>query len=157
VYTVLEEWVMFVKGVPVPQGSTRAFVPKSGRMMGRPVITTTAKGLAAWRTLVALRAQEFNDPAFPIEGPVSLKLRFFLPRPKSEPKRRATFPDRKPDLDKCARGVLDALTGICYRDDAQVVFLEAYKFWAQDPHASPGWRSPPGVRILLQSIEREVH
>jgi Holliday junction resolvase RusA-like endonuclease len=153
-YETVREWAMFVKGVPVAQGSTRAFVPKTGRMQGRPIITTTSKGLAAWRTLVALRAQEFRDDAFPIEGPVSLELRFFLPRPKSEPKRRATFPDRLPDCDKLVRAVFDALEGVCYRRDSQVVHVDAWKFWADDPHASPRWRSPPGVFILFRSIER---
>jgi crossover junction endodeoxyribonuclease RusA len=153
-YETVREWAMFVKGVPVAQGSTRAFVPKTGRMAGRPIITTTAKGLAAWRTLVALRAQEFRDDAFPLVGPVSLELRFFIPRPKSEPKSRATFPDRLPDCDKLVRAVFDALEGVCYRRDSQVVHVDAWKFWADDPHASPGWRSPPGVSILFRSIER---
>lgn len=153
-YVSLHEWTMFVKGEPVPQGSTRAYVPKSGKMAGRPIITTTAKGLPAWRTIVQLSAQQFAEPRFPLEGPVALELRFFLPRPKSEPKRRATFPDRRPDCDKLVRAVLDALTHIVYRDDAQVVHVHAWKFWADDPHASPRWRQPPGVSILLRSIAR---
>ena len=34
-----------------------------------------------------------------------------------------------PDLDKLVRAVLDALTGVCYKDDSQVVYIETEKVW----------------------------
>jgi Holliday junction resolvase RusA-like endonuclease len=36
---------------------------------------------------------------------------------------------KSPDLDKLVRGVLDALTTLCYVDDSQVVKLDAEKVW----------------------------
>ena len=59
-----------VHGLPAPQGSTRAFVVK-----GKPIITSTAKGLSAWRRLVADVAQDFA-PEQPWEGPVGIDLHF---------------------------------------------------------------------------------
>jgi Holliday junction resolvase RusA-like endonuclease len=59
-------------------------------------------------------------------GPVKVQITFHLPRPKSRPKRH-THPDVRPDLDKLQRAVLDALTGIAWRDDAQVCAIAAEK------------------------------
>jgi len=36
---------------------------------------------------------------------------------------------KTPDLDKLVRGVLDALTGVCYVDDSQVTTIECEKVW----------------------------
>src|SRR3989337_562709 len=110
-----------VRGLPATQGSTRAFVVK-----GKPIITTTTKGLAAWRRLVADGTQN-HAPQELWGGPISMRLHFGLPKPKSAPKTKRTWPDKRPDLDKLVRAVLDALTGIVFRDDAQVVRMFASK------------------------------
>lgn len=110
-----------VHGLPVPQGSTKAFVVK-----GRPVITSTAKGLSSWRRLVADVAQRFA-PDEPWEGPVGIELHFGIPKPKSAPKRRRVWPDKRPDLDKLCRSVLDSLTYVIFADDSQVVDISATK------------------------------
>ena len=153
-----------VRGEAVPQGSTRAFIPKG---WSRPVITTTAKGLGAWRRLVADQAQA-HAPPVPWDVGVSVRLTFYLPRPKSEPKRRRTYPARRPDIDKCARAVLDALTSVFWDDDSRVLVLHAEKRWANDPFAmiasGPPWREggpfqyPPGVLIEAWPVEEgETH
>ncbi len=124
-----------VRGIPKPQGSMRAFVVK-----GRPIITSSTKGLKAWRNLVALAAQA-KAPQELIEGPLHIDLDFKLPKPKSEPKRKRTWPSRRPDLDKLIRAILDALTGIVFRDDSQVISIYAAKDWGT-----------PGVEIHIFQI-----
>jgi len=124
-----------VHGLPIPQGSTRAFV-----VNGRPVITSTAKGLAAWRRLVADVAQGYAPPKI-WDGPVGIELHFGLPKPKSAPKRRRVWPDKRPDLDKLTRAVLDALTYVVFSDDSQVVELHASKDYG-----------PPGVVVEVRKI-----
>lgn len=47
-----------VRGVPVPQGSTKAFVVK-----GRAVTTNKTPGLVAWRTAIADEARRVAPPA----------------------------------------------------------------------------------------------
>src|SRR5207249_11900094 len=64
-----------VHGLPAPQGSTRAFVVKA-----KPIITSTAKGLSAWRRLVADAAQA-SAPEQPWQGPVGTHLRIGTPKP----------------------------------------------------------------------------
>lgn len=128
--------IMFqVHGLPAPQGSTRAFVVK-----GKPIITSTAKGLSAWRRLVADVAQDFA-PEQPWQGPVGIDLHFGLPKPKSAPKTRRVWPDKRPDLDKLTRAVLDALTYVVFADDSQVVEIRATKDYGA-----------PGVAVEVHRI-----
>jgi len=66
-------------------------------------------------------------------GPVHVDLIFWLPKPASLPKRRPSAPTKKPDLDKLARSVLDALTGVLWHDDAQVIGILASKVYGDRP------------------------
>ena len=108
-------------GAPEPQGSARAFVRG-----GRAVVTSDNPDLHGWRQVVAWAAQQ-HRPAEVIRGPVRVRLRFYLTRPASVSERRRPRPIVKPDLDKLTRAVLDALTGIVWADDSQVVEVEASK------------------------------
>jgi Holliday junction resolvase RusA-like endonuclease len=62
-----------------------------------------------------------------LEGPLVLEFVFFRPRPAAHFGRRGLrpsapeFPTTRPDVLKLARAVKDALTGVVWRDDAQVV------------------------------------
>jgi len=67
-------------------------------------------------------------------GRVRVALAFGLPKPKSAPKRRPSYPIKKrDDLDKLCRAVLDALTGVLWRDDGQVTDLSAGKAYWERP------------------------
>jgi Holliday junction resolvase RusA-like endonuclease len=110
-----------VFGHPEPQGSTRAFIPKGWK---RPIITTANPKMKPWRQQISGAA--FDLVGDVLEGPVSLTLQFFLAKPPSAPKKRWA-PEVKPDLDKLVRAVEDALTGILYKDDAQIVQVSATK------------------------------
>lgn len=124
----------FAAGIPVPQGSMRAFV-----QAGRPVLTSTAKGLGLWRETIRGAAQPF---AGLIEGGIAVELTFYLPRPKSLPRSRIVQHAKRPDLDKLIRAALDALTGVLWHDDAQVCCI-----WAAKLYAAPDARI--GVRVVV--------
>jgi len=132
----------FVAGDPVPQGSVRAFTPKRG---GRPILTSDNRGLKGWRNRIATEAQRASDSM--TSGPVMVEAHFRLVRPKSRP-RRDQWPDRKPDVDKLLRAVLDGLTGILIEDDNQVCSAVAFK-----TYATPG--EQPGARIVLRPLWAE--
>lgn len=125
-----------VQGLPRTQGSMRAFVPK-GRSW--PVVVhEKGRELESWRSLVAGEARRVA-PSEPWAGPVSLDVVFLLPRPgghygsgrNAERLRPAAplLPACKPDLDKLLRGIGDALRGVLYRDDAQLVDVRARKVY----------------------------
>jgi crossover junction endodeoxyribonuclease RusA len=128
-----------VIGHAQPQGSTKAFMPKGARY---PVVTSDNPNLKQWRQLVAYAAQQ-HAAAGPMSGGVRVTLDFALQRPRSLPKRTSQHL-KKPDIDKLARAVLDALTGILFVDDSEVIRLTVKKQYAA-PH------QPPGVLITVAS------
>ena len=111
-----------VFGESIPQGSHRAFMRPG---MRHPVITESNKRLYAWRQLVAAEAQRHAGE--PFAGAVSVTLAFYLPRPKRLAKRGMQLHTKRPDLDKACRAILDALTGILWHDDSQVIEIRATK------------------------------
>lgn len=122
------EQEIFVRGIPQPQGSVRAF---RNRKTGQPIIVCKTRSTGEWRQAIkAVLSLDWTGPA--IDGPVRLSLVFRLPRPASAPKKRI-LPERRPDLDKLVRAVLDALRGIVYVDDARVVELVARKVYSPEP------------------------
>lgn len=118
-----------VFGVAQPQGSAKAFMRKGARF---PIVTSDNPQLKGWRQLVAHAASQAlhqTTGGVFIEGPVRLCAGFYLPRPKSlggKPRAHMT----RPDVDKLARAIGDALTGVVWRDDSQVVQLKVEKQYA---------------------------
>lgn len=121
------ELVFTVYGVAQPQGSAKAFMPKGARF---PVVTSDNPQLKGWRQLVAHAASHaLHGAGMLADGPVRICAAFYLPRPKAlggKPKAHLT----RPDVDKLARAIGDALTGVVWRDDAQVVQLKVTKQYA---------------------------
>jgi Holliday junction resolvase RusA-like endonuclease len=141
-----------VYGEAQPQGSAKAFIPKG---WARPIITSDNPALKGWRQLVAeaanhaLGALAPADRALLLAG-VRLSIAFYLPRPKSLPK-RATAHTKKPDIDKLVRSCCDSLSSIVFRDDSQVCELVAVKHYAAEgqPPRVEIWIEPtPGVVAL---------
>jgi len=62
-----------------------------------------------------------------LTGPLKMDVIFYLRRPKSV---KLKYPDKRPDLDNYVKAIGDALEGICYLDDAQVVTSCASKMYA---------------------------
>ena len=42
-------------------------------------------------------------------------------------------PIKKPDCDNIAKIILDALNGIAFHDDSQIVTLEVFKYYSERP------------------------
>lgn len=89
----------------------------------------SSKRVKPWRADVKAAAEKmFTEAGFaPFDGPVSVSLAFVMPRPKSAPKSKHVPAVKRPDVDKLARAVLDALTGVAFVDDSQVIELAASK------------------------------
>lgn len=120
----------FVPGVPIPKGSTKAFPFK--RKNGKLGVAVTAANdkLKPWQNAIAEIAKNklsWNGEVWP--GAVSMTALFYLPRPKSL-KQSVLFHLKKPDLDKLARAVGDALVGIAYVDDSQIIAWHKSKTYA---------------------------
>ena len=125
-----------VYGVAAPKGSAKAFMPKGARF---PIVTHDSPKTKPWQQLVADRASAALEPSggAMFDGALALSVTFYLPRPKSLPK-RVTEHVTRPDLDKLVRAVKDALTKVAWQDDGQVVHVNATKRFAAvgaAPHA----------------------
>jgi crossover junction endodeoxyribonuclease RusA len=122
-----------VYGVPVPQGSSRAFIPKG---WSRPIITAANSKTKPWRQEIAGTCKNVLGGSTPAgsDRPVSVKIAFYFDRPKST-KKSVRYKTTKPDLDKLARAVLDALTGIAFDDDSQVTNLALSKHFGSPARA----------------------
>lgn len=79
-----------------------------------------------------------------LAGPLEAEMDFYLPRPKSAPK-RVVYPTTKPDATNLIKGTEDALKGIVFSDDSQIVRLRIAKLFADAV-------STPGVYIRLEEI-----
>ncbi len=140
------ECYFHVHGLPAPQGSKRH--------VGRGVMIESSKRVAPWREAVkwaaieTMRAQRITRP---LDGPLSVRMVFALPRPASAPRSRR-HPDRKPDLDKLLRSTMDALTDAgLIADDARVVeFTRLAKVYAFD---GPGGVDFVGAVIHVAMME----
>lgn len=130
---------VWVPGLPRPQGSMRAI------RMGNHVrmVNSAHDDLLAWRSALASHLAHVMGDMPPLDVACGLRADFYLPRPASAPKRRI-HPDRKPDLDKLTRAVLDSLTGIAVVDDARIVSASVQKHYAVD--------HPIGAHIALWPI-----
>jgi crossover junction endodeoxyribonuclease RusA len=113
-----------VIGRPSPQGSKKS--------IGNNRFVESSKFLPAWRKAVRVAAEEAVTASMwaRVSGPVELEVMFYLDRPSSISKTKRPQPTVAPDLDKLVRGVGDALTGVVYDDDSQVIRCLAWKVYA---------------------------
>ena len=113
-----------VLGRPAPQGSKKS--------IGNNRFVEASKFLPAWRKAVRGAAEfavSVNGWAR-TSGPVELEVMFYLERPSTVTVTKRPHPIVPPDVDKLIRGVGDALTGVVYDDDSQIIRVLAWKVYA---------------------------
>jgi len=129
-----------VKGQPQAQGRARASYQGHNPMTGRAVIRhIDPEKSKSWKNLIGWSMVN-QQPEMIAEGPIWFFASFRLRRPKSL-KKSIQSHVTKPDQDNLQKAVKDALKGICWRDDSQVVLGIARK-----RYASPG---DEGVTIYI--------
>lgn len=124
---------------PIPQGSMSGVC--TTKADGSPVTVLKADNprTHAYRNQVgfaALKARAdagIHEVFAAAQLPVRLAMTFVFERPKSVHASR-TRPTVKPDYDKLARSTADALTGILWVDDGQVVDAEIHKIYGAPAH-----------------------
>lgn len=76
-------------------------------------------------------------------APIQIKITAYFKKAKTN---KMDFPTLKPDADNIAKAVCDAINGIAYRDDKQVICLSVCKVWAED-----------GIEKVVVEIEELIH
>ena len=140
-----------VPGVPATKGSWRPIKLKSGKVFMKP----DAPRYGSWTADVKSAAMAAGVKCQET-GTLQMTLTFFMQRPKDHyrksggvPLVKITAPNfhgKKPDGDKLERCIMDALTGIAYKDDSQVAVLKWEKRYPLDTRLH-------GVRIEIKPLE----
>ena len=144
-----------VLGHSQPAGSKRAFaragkvavVDDNPRSTDWKQEVRGAAGLAMW---------DANLAGDLIDGPLLLVAEFVLARPQGHfgtgRNRKRVRPSAplhpavRPDTTKLLRAVEDALTGVVWRDDAQIV----------TQHATKRYGAPERVDVIVKTLDRHV-
>jgi Holliday junction resolvase RusA-like endonuclease len=150
-----------VPGKAQPAGSKSAFVPKN-KKTGQPYkdkhgriivnVVDANPNTKDWQKQVAQVASQVWGERQLLTMPLAVQFVIYKVRTKNhygtgrnadqlKPDAPA-YPASAPDVLKLARGIEDALTGIVYRDDAQIVHEELRKEWGE--HA--------GVQITIATM-----
>lgn len=126
-------------------------IPGKPKGKGRPrVNTTTHRAYTPEDTRQYERTVQYSYiNAYPVaeerfhKGAIRVQINAYFPIPVSWPqwkKRKAMegkfLPLTKPDTDNIAKAVLDALNGLAYTDDSQVVALTVNKLYAERGHVA---------------------
>jgi Holliday junction resolvase RusA-like endonuclease len=122
----------FVPGAP--QGKGRARVA----MIAGHARAYTPEKTASYESLIKAQYHLMYPGELPILGEVNMEIRAWFEIPKSTSGKKAAAmlrqdinPTKKPDSDNIAKCVCDALNGIAYRDDTQIINLHISKRYAE--------------------------
>ena len=103
------------------QGKQRPRFTRAGRCY-------TPKATADYEAAISAAFRDQCGWFYAASEPVAVSVDVFRALPKSRPKSVAAEADTaRPDLDNVVKVVLDALNGLAYADDAQVVEIHATK------------------------------
>jgi Holliday junction resolvase RusA-like endonuclease len=128
-----------ILGKPAPRGSKRAFpIRRKDGSLGVVVSDETGERGRLWMAMVREAARGALPPNWVVHsGPVKLFVVFHRSRPKAHYTTKGAVkpsapahPTVKPDLTKLLRALEDALTGIVWRDDSQIIYQAASKEYA---------------------------
>lgn len=132
-----------VPGQPVGKGRARI-----GKVNGYARMFTPAKTVSYESTVALFAAQAMAGRPL-LTGPVNMQMRVDFAIPASWPmkKQRAAeagliLPAVKPDADNLAKAICDAINGVVWKDDVQVVDLVVKKRYSVQP----------GVAVRVETV-----
>ena len=122
-----------IPGKPVAQGRPRA------ARRGNRIMMYDPKPSKDYKEYVAKIAKEYA-PEEPTEAALGVQMKIYREIPKSTTKKDRRLineglkrPVVRPDTDNYTKAILDALNGIIYKDDSQIVDLKASKYYSDNP------------------------
>lgn len=122
-----------IPGEPVPKGRPRVDFTRKR--------TYTPQRTVEYENLVRLMYNEQTDRRYfdrNCELAMRIDARFSIPKSASKRIRREmeigiSRPKKKPDLDNVLKSIADALNGLAYYDDSQIVYVEVTKRYSEQP------------------------
>ena len=127
-----------VQTKPVPQARPRFFIRKHGQknIVGAydPAQCKSFKEVIAWHARLKMRERGIREAT---KAPIAISLIFGMGRSAE-----GAYHTKRPDIDNLAKAVKDALKGIVYADDSQIVEAHLFKQYGR-----------PEVRIEIKTLE----
>lgn len=114
-----------VHGKSATKGSSVSFLGEAGAV----VTKADNRRLGEWTQAVAWSAKVAGVRRIPKPRAAGVRLVLVFPRPPRVSVAARPYMTVPPDVDKCLRAALDALTGIAYDDDAQIVVSSQIKVY----------------------------
>jgi Holliday junction resolvase RusA-like endonuclease len=140
----LSTYTAVILGEPVAQGR-----PRFSRQGGFVKAYDPAKS-RDYKSYVRMIAAQ-HAPIIPVEGAIEFSLRIFRAIPKGMPKYKREAakdgrlrPVTKPDVSNVLKGVEDALKGVWYKDDSQIVGYGVLGKWYDER---------PRIEIMMRELE----
>jgi Holliday junction resolvase RusA-like endonuclease len=128
-----------------PKGKGRPRFSRAGKFTR----VYTDKQTLDYEALIKSFAAEAMGSTDPLETPVSvfLYIRHAVPQSYSKKRTEACLsgleqPCKKPDIDNIAKTYLDAMNGVIFKDDTQVI----------DLHVKKVYSAVPGVDVMVMEI-----
>lgn len=136
-----------VPGEPTGKARPRVYRVNGQTRTTTPEKTLSYENLVKWIVSESMQVEKLT-------GEIEANIKAFYSIPKSMTKKNRQLieegklhPTKKPDLDNVAKIILDALNGIAYKDDSQVVRLHIEKEYADD--------DKPRVEVILRELEEK--
>lgn len=118
-----------------PRGKER---PRAAKLRDRTIVYTPKKTRDYEREIATAYRTQCSGM---FSGAVTIEIHAYYEIPKSASRKRVLDmvsdrerPTKKPDGDNIAKAVCDALNGVAYKDDSQVVDLTVRKYFSKFPH-----------------------
>jgi Holliday junction resolvase RusA-like endonuclease len=123
---------------PVPQARPRFFVRRKGNktFVGAydPARCKTFKEVIAWHAKIKAKETGLREPT---TAPIAISLIFGMGKNGGR-----RFHVKRPDIDNLAKAVKDALKGVIYADDSQIVEAHLFKQYGG-----------PEIKIEIKTLE----
>lgn len=136
-----------VPGEPTGKGRPRVYKVNGISRAITPQKTLSYENLVKWIVSESMQVEQLT-------GEIEAEIKAYYAIPKNMTKKNRQLieegklhPTKKPDLDNVAKIILDALNGIAYKDDSQVVILHIEKEYADD--------EKPRVEVALRELEEK--
>jgi Holliday junction resolvase RusA-like endonuclease len=138
-----------IPGEAVPKARPRVFKRNGKATAITPAKTVNYENLVKWTAHQAMQ----KAGAVMFHGPLQASIYISLPIPSSWCRKRQEMaiagqiaPTKKPDIDNLVKTLFDAMNGVVFRDDSQVVFAVVRKLYS----------STPNTRIQISSTMQEA-
>ena len=124
---------IIIEGEPVAQGRRR--FTRNGHAYD-PAKSREYKKQVALAASLSMRGQSLFPKGIPLKCVITIWQKMpkrFTKKQKELAENEFLRPTVKPDVDNVAKAITDAMNGIVYVDDAQIVELVCGKYYAEEP------------------------